>query len=156
MRDPSPELVDRVSRYAAGWARRRGYPYGDIDDVIGDALEWLCRYEPPAGWDPLGSVLQKLPWILATRERGQARGRRRHNYRHAPTVYVEDWDGIDARIDLDRLLAGVSVSERQALFACITYGDAAELASREGVHLSTIHHRARRARARVLAAMEAT
>lgn len=153
--DPSPELVESVRRMTRAWGVRRGMRHADLDDLEGDALEWLCRYEPPEGWDPRGAVITKLHWQLRTIARDNVRALRRTPWPHGldldGVTHEQGYDAIDSELLLDSL---DNADERRALLACSTLGDAAVLARREHVHLSTIHHRARRARAHVLAAWE--
>lgn len=171
MHDPSVELVTTVRRFTRAWAARRGLRHADTDDLEGDALEWLATYQPPDGWNPTAATLHALRWHLGTLARTAKRDNDRrpalaglpidvepdpwHTDRHDRTpgwaralwhsygTTDPAYDQVDAELRLNEI---PDPDERQALIAVATHGDAAALARRQGVHLSTIHHRARRAR----------
>lgn len=179
MHDPSVELVTTVRRFTRAWAARRGLRHADTDDLEGDALEWLATYQPPDGWNPTAATLHALRWKLGTLARTAKRDNDRrpalaglpidiepdpwHTERHdrIPAWARALWHSYGAidpdygLVDTELLLDALDDhDERRALLACATHGDAAELARREHVDLSTIHKRAGRARAHVLAALE--
>lgn len=151
MQDPSPELIAQVRRWARGWGYRRGYRGADLEDLEGDALLWLCGYEPPDGFDVVGATLHALIWALRTETRTRARAQRR--WYAGPRPRFEDLvyrdPGYD-EVDLELLLDGLPRCEREACLACLTPGDSEALARRDGVTSGAITRRRGRARARLL------
>jgi len=155
MRHPPDDLVHTVRTGARAWALARNYRLQEVDDVEGDALLFLCSYEPPEGWDVYGATMRKLYWHLVDCERARARQRVTHRVDVEPEgLHAGAVDDGYAQVELELMLDVLTPHEREALLAGATAGDSAVLARREGVSEDCIAYRRRRARARLRAELE--
>lgn len=168
MRNPSPELVARVRANARRFGAARGIAPCHVEDLECDALEWLCRYTPPDGWDVTGATLHALKWALLDIARKQARAIRRRPYpiglpgQYDPDdPYGGDLDRVmfrhatasdeTARVDLALLVDTLPPLERDSIIA--PRGDGRLVAKKHRVTESAVSYARQRGAARLRSAL---